>query len=177
MYVSQDEAAINAIVLKCIFVELTMFGKKDSSKSPRDTNGPVVRTGPTAGQNRSRNSDGSWRKKRSDSGASKKKSGCFLTTAACQYKGLPDDCYELETLRHFRDHFLLASQDGATMVEHYYAVAPLIASQLVSHADLEQVWEVICGCVAAIESGCHEDATRSYHGMVQALERKYLLGS
>ena len=36
--------------------------------SPRDTGGPVVKTGPTAGQNRSRNKDGSWRKKRSDAG-------------------------------------------------------------------------------------------------------------
>jgi hypothetical protein len=34
--------------------------------SPKDTNGPIVRTGPTAGQNRSRNNDGEWRKKRSD---------------------------------------------------------------------------------------------------------------
>lgn len=36
--------------------------------SPRDTGGPVVKTGPTAGQNRSRNKDGTWRKKRSDAG-------------------------------------------------------------------------------------------------------------
>lgn len=38
------------------------------SLSPKDTGGPVVKTGPTAGQNRSRNKDGTWRKKRSDSG-------------------------------------------------------------------------------------------------------------
>ena len=36
--------------------------------SPRETGGPVVKTGPTAGQNRSRNKDGRWRKKRSDAG-------------------------------------------------------------------------------------------------------------
>lgn len=36
--------------------------------SPKDTGGPVVKTGPTAGQNRSRNKDGTWRKKRSDAG-------------------------------------------------------------------------------------------------------------
>ena len=36
--------------------------------SPRDTGGPVVKTGPTAGQNRSRNQDGQWRRKRSDAG-------------------------------------------------------------------------------------------------------------
>lgn len=45
-----------------------MTEKKDYTKSPRETNGPVVQSGPTAGQNRSRNKDGAWRKKRSDAG-------------------------------------------------------------------------------------------------------------
>ena len=36
--------------------------------SPKDTHGPVVKTGPTAGRNRSRNKNGQWRKKRSDAG-------------------------------------------------------------------------------------------------------------
>ena len=40
--------------------------------SPRDTGGPVVKTGPTAGQNRSRNQDGQWRRKRSDAGKPRK---------------------------------------------------------------------------------------------------------
>lgn len=41
--------------------------------SPKDTKGPIVKTGPTAGQNRSRNADGQWRKKRSDTGTTRKK--------------------------------------------------------------------------------------------------------
>lgn len=36
--------------------------KKDYRQSPKDTNGPVVKTGPTAGNNRSRNKDGAWGK-------------------------------------------------------------------------------------------------------------------
>lgn len=36
--------------------------------SPKDTHGPIVKTGPTAGKNRSRNSNGRWRSKRSDAG-------------------------------------------------------------------------------------------------------------
>lgn len=42
------------------------------SRSPRENHGPLVKTGPTAGQNRSRNNDGTWRKKRSDAGKSRK---------------------------------------------------------------------------------------------------------
>ncbi len=41
--------------------------KKHSTNKPtRETGGPVVKTGPTRGENRSRNQDGSWRKKRND---------------------------------------------------------------------------------------------------------------
>ena len=29
--------------------------------------------------------------------------GCFLTTACCEVLGLPDDCFELRTLRRYRD--------------------------------------------------------------------------
>lgn len=40
----------------------------NNSKRPRDTHGPIVKTGPTSGNNRSRNNDGRWRAKRSDAG-------------------------------------------------------------------------------------------------------------
>lgn len=42
--------------------------------SPRDTHGPVVQTGSTRGQNRSRNKNGRWRKKRSDTGTPRRRS-------------------------------------------------------------------------------------------------------
>ena len=40
--------------------------KHPTNRPPRETGGPVVKTGPTRGENRSRNKDGSWRAKRSD---------------------------------------------------------------------------------------------------------------
>ncbi|MGL6249182.1 MAG: hypothetical protein ACRC3A_08795 [Culicoidibacterales bacterium] len=45
---------------------------KPASKSPRHTGGPIVKTGPTSGQNRSRNENGQWHAKRSDAGAKRK---------------------------------------------------------------------------------------------------------
>lgn len=39
--------------------------------SPNQTHGPIVKTGPNAGQVRTRTSDGRWRKKRSDAGTSR----------------------------------------------------------------------------------------------------------
>lgn len=45
-----------------------MSERKNSNKSPKDTKGPIVKTGPTTGENRSRNKDGRWHAKRSDAG-------------------------------------------------------------------------------------------------------------
>nr|QJS05804.1 hypothetical protein [Psychrobacter sp.] len=50
-----------------------MSDKKDPSKSPKKTGGPVVNSGPTAGNNRSRNDNGQWRAKRSDTGKPRSK--------------------------------------------------------------------------------------------------------
>ena len=44
-----------------------MMGRTTSA-SPKDTHGPVVKTGPTAGQNRSRNKNGQWHKRQSNKG-------------------------------------------------------------------------------------------------------------
>lgn len=144
--------------------------KKDPSKPPRETNGPVVKTGPTAGQNRSRNQDGTWRQKRSDAGQPKK-SGCFLTTAACEYKGLPDDCYELQTLRRFRDDYLAATPRGRALIEEYYDVAPAIAHELSGTAALAEVWEVVASCVGKIDAGRNEEAKAAYVAMVERLAK------
>lgn len=42
--------------------------KKIVENHLKKTGGPVVNTGPTHGQNRSRNQNGQWRAKRSDAG-------------------------------------------------------------------------------------------------------------
>lgn len=47
--------------------------ESSKNKSPRETHGPIVKTGPTAGQNRSRNKDGRWRAKRNDTGKTRNK--------------------------------------------------------------------------------------------------------
>lgn len=39
--------------------------------SPKETHGPIVKTGPTAGNVRSKNKNGQWRKKRADAGWSR----------------------------------------------------------------------------------------------------------
>lgn len=48
-------------------------------KSPKETGGPVVKTGPTSGNVRSRTQQGRWRKKRSDTGEFRERNGLNQT--------------------------------------------------------------------------------------------------
>lgn len=150
------------------------------SKSPKDTKGPVVKTGPTKGQNRSRTKEGSWRAKRSDAGKSRPsksssgsgKKGCFLTTAACELRGLPDDCHELTTLRRFRDEVLLSSREGRTLVENYYNEAPSLVPFIKFDEEGERVWQDIQETVAQIECNRHSEAIAAYFSMFERLRTK-----
>lgn len=145
--------------------------------SPKDTKGPVVKTGPNKGENRSRNNDGQWRKKRDDSGKSrdkKKGSGCFITTAVCHHRGLHDDCYELQLLRAFRDNQLMQTPEGKALVERYYQEAPSIAEKLIRPADLSYAWTSINKCVSFIEDGSYEKAIEEYREMFDVLNNRIL---
>ena len=150
------------------------------AKSPKDTKGPIVKSGPTKGQNRSRNDDGKWRAKRSDAGKSRPakdnsssgKKGCFLTTAACELRGLPDDCHELSVLRRFRDDVLVSSGEGRALVEEYYREAPRLVPFVEANGELDNIWTEIQSTVAHIERGNHLAAIATYRYMFERLRDK-----
>lgn len=56
--------------------------------------------------------------------------GCFITTACCETLGLSDDCFELRTLRRYRDTVLAKRPGGAEEIAAYYTLAPLILARL-----------------------------------------------
>jgi len=56
--------------------------------------------------------------------------GCFITTACCETLGLADDCFELRTLRRYRDDVLANKPGGVADIAAYYRLAPLILAQL-----------------------------------------------
>lgn len=151
------------------------------SKSPNKTGGPVVKSGPTKGKNRSRNDDGRWRKKRADTGKSRgsksgsgksEKSGCFLTTAACQYKGLPDDCDVLTTMRSFRDNVLMRTEEGSNLVAQYYERAPNLVPLFEDPRIADLAWHQICKISDLIKAERNAEAVAVYHEMVVSLERE-----
>lgn len=106
------------------------------------------------------------------------KKWCYITTAACEMMGKPDDCYELTLLRGYRDTYLRRQPDGEKDVKWYYDVAPTIVKRINRMPDREEIytglWEqYIRPCIAMIEQGEQEACRDLYLKMVEDLQEKY----
>ena len=89
-----------------------------------------------------------------------------MTTACCKYKGLPDDCMELETLRRFRDNYLKGTEYGSELIRTYYESAPALVERIDSSPKRDDIYdhidEAITGIVSRIERGENERAVIEY---------------
>lgn len=65
---------------------------------------------------------------------------CFFTTAACETVGLADDCWELRTLRKFRDGPMQSMPGGSEDVATYYVEAPGIVRAISQRPDADTIW-------------------------------------
>lgn len=113
------------------------------------------------------------------SGNSSNSSGCFLTTACTEAKGLPDDCDELETLRAFRDGYLQGREGGEREIRYYYTVAPKIVEAVNKRDDAAQIWhyvyeELVAPCVRMIKDGQNEEAYELYKNYTMLLEQEFI---
>ena len=102
-------------------------------------------------------------------------SGCFLTSACTEARGLPDDCHELAVLRRFRDGYLRSLPEGGAEIAEYYFVAPQIVSEIKkrddSAAEFDTIYEkLVKPCVEIIERGENENAHALYRATVQQLQ-------
>ena len=102
-------------------------------------------------------------------------SGCFLTTACVEHKGLPDDCRELTAMRKCRDEWLVNQPGGQDEIDEYYRIAPCIVGRIKARPDaaavLEQLYqEYILPCVEAIEAGEMAKAHDLYKMMVEKVK-------
>lgn len=100
---------------------------------------------------------------------------CFLTTACCRTLGLADDCYELSTLRHFRDAVLARQPGGASVIAEYYRIAPDICRSLEGDrpALLALYFRYILPCAVMHSFGCDRLVRTHYTGMMRRLEARY----
>ena len=103
---------------------------------------------------------------------------CYLTSACTFSKGLPDDCYELETLRSYRDNWLTETEDGKELINQYYEVAPKIVSIINEKENKKDIYEMIYSkmikpCVELIEQGKNEECLCLYKEMTLYFKKLY----
>ncbi|WP_052807247.1 CFI-box-CTERM domain-containing protein [Risungbinella massiliensis] len=108
---------------------------------------------------------------------SKSGGGCYLTTACVEYQGLPDNCYELETLRRYRDNYLLSTSEGQKEVESYYQISPTMVDRIKQRSNQADIYqkiyqELVSPTVRLIESGQNEEAYRHYKRYVESLNNE-----
>jgi len=105
-----------------------------------------------------------------------KQSFCFITTAVTKAAGKPDDCWELQSLRTFRDEVLRVTAEGEALIKQYYDIAPAIVEALDELADKSSVYNrllqlFIYPALTAISSGDNDKATDIYTGLVHFAAR------
>ncbi len=103
------------------------------------------------------------------------KGDCYLTTACMRnfQDDFDDNCYELTTLRWFRDNFV-SKED----IEHYYEVAPIIVDTINNEDDAYDIYNfiyenVVNYCVKEIEQEHYDNAYSRYKNSIMLLEEEY----
>jgi hypothetical protein len=96
--------------------------------------------------------------------------GCFLTTATCEYMGLPDDNEYLETLRKFRDSYMAESYPE--LIEEYYRISPAIVNYIAERPDKQEVYKFmfhayILPACERIKAGDNRCAMETYYALVK----------
>ncbi len=105
-------------------------------------------------------------------------SGCYLTTACVETRGLLDNCLELQILRKFRDGYLSATPEGRADIRRYYELAPLLVKRLDGVPEKNEVYqrvynELILGCIDLIESAQYRQAHQLYRSYTRSLCEQY----
>ncbi|MCC7302803.1 MAG: DUF2188 domain-containing protein [Bacteroidia bacterium] len=103
--------------------------------------------------------------------------GCFITTACVKAKGLPDNCYELETLRKFREEYVRLLPEGSLLLKQYKTIAPQIVKLLKKQKDKKMVYDslyvkISLACIF-IERNENEKAFEIYCSTVRELSSHF----
>lgn len=101
----------------------------------------------------------------------KSNSNCFITTAVCEKLGKSDDCFELTTLRNYRDTWLISSDGGEELIKEYYRIAPLIVSKIRTSDRFDEICQCLLEnyinpCLELISISKYEECRDKYIEMV-----------
>jgi hypothetical protein len=105
-------------------------------------------------------------------------SGCFITTACLEAKGLGDTCPELNALRIFRDEYVRKVPAGEQIIEEYYRIAPYIVANINSRRNSKRIYHslyrrLVQKSLGLLLLGKKQEALDNYITTVEDLKRKY----
>lgn len=103
---------------------------------------------------------------------------CFITTACVEAYGKEDDCWELTTLRQFRDSYMRKIPEGNELIIEYYQIAPIILDQMrkePNYLDLikELYAELVLKSIELIDKGKKYEAMIHYKTITSKLQSKF----
>lgn len=104
---------------------------------------------------------------------------CYVTTAICENLGKGPDCYELKTLKDYRDQYMEKTPEGHALVDEYYDIAPTIVKRMERQPNRDQLYkelyeQYLVPCIHEIEAGKYEECCKRYEEMVLDLKSRYL---
>lgn len=123
--------------------------------------------------------DQSWEDSQKNEDDQKEKSGCFISSACIEAKSLPDDCYELQILRDFRDTYMKSLPDSEFLIKEYYSSAPDIVKAIEKSSQKHEIYnwlylELVNKSVLNIEIGNYNAAFKNYKSIFEYLKFNFL---
>lgn len=108
----------------------------------------------------------------------KRNNNCYITTAMCYILGEEDDCDTLETLRSFRDNYMMNHEEYLPLLEDYDVVGPIIAEKLYDDEKGTILANIINNnfireAIEAIEDKAYDAAIDTYKNMTLFLMNCY----
>lgn len=93
--------------------------------------------------------------------------------------GKPDNCFELMTIRQFRDNWLSKQKCGKQIIDDYYYYAPLIVDSIDGYSNktilYQKIWDnYLRTFFEFILLGRNKIALAIYLDMVNKLKKEYL---
>lgn len=106
-------------------------------------------------------------------------SQCFLTSACVFHKNLPDNCYELTTLRALRENVMKPHPEYQKLISEYNIIAPQMLVKINKASNKNEILDhiyshLVLPSVSLIESGKNEEAIEYYGNFVNEMKYLYL---
>lgn len=107
------------------------------------------------------------------------KEECFLTSACVFHKNLPDNCYELSTLRSLRENNMKPNPEYLELISEYEIIAPKMLLKINNASNKNEILDhiysnLILPSISLIESGKHTEAIEYYGNYVNEMKKLYI---